>query len=545
LQHLRFRVTAFVCLAAWLVCLPAAWGAGSCMALLAPGGWSTGAGPDGCEFVEARFRHGGRDYLRLDAGLSGTAKGFTVNDGQRAAYFTTAPDFVFVQTGSSGDWQPATVRYEAAKGTGFALLIPARREDWNGKLWLSVHGAGRSFEKGSLRPWDERVPEDDRLRDISLYERWMLERGFAVVKSFRSSDKKRGDCVATLANGEMRAGMNITETPHIQLDFLVVAQRMVKERLGSLPRRNYFYGHSAGGRNGRVLNYQPGLNRRADGKPFFDGFLIDDAGSGIWLPVLLRGGKDVLFADAESRAAFVPQIDVTHQQYLAFTDEPAPDWVSGSYLLNKWRNAKMLRDKGLGAKHRMYEVRGVSHSGGEYGSARPKEGVEVLPLWRVMDSIVDLLDAWVEQGQQPPPTRSDWKELAEGGKDGGLRNEAIAMPEVACPLGVYHPYPAVLGEDGVGTTGFAAFDGQSEEPLDGRGMFVDMNRNGYHDYRESVTEAWQRLGLLREGERFTREAYGNCVSRAARALAQEGLLHSRVAKLYGEEAQTKELPLER
>jgi hypothetical protein len=60
-----------------------------------------------------------------------------------------------------------------------------------------------------------------------------------------------------------------------------------------------------------------------------------------------------------------------------------------------------------------------------------------------------------------------------------------------------------------------------------------------------VTEAWQRLGLLREGERFTREAYGNCVSRAARALAQEGLLHSRVAKHYTEEAQTKELPLER
>jgi hypothetical protein len=110
---------------------------------------------------------------------------------------------------------------------------------------------------------------------------------------------------------------------------------------------------------------------------------------------------------------------------------------------------------------------------------------------------------------------------------------------------VYHPYPAVLGEDGVGTTGFAAFDGQSEEPLDGRGVFVDMNRNGYHDYRESITEAWQRLGLLREGERFTREAYVECVSRAARALAQEGLLHSRVAKHYTEEAQTKELPLER
>lgn len=529
----------------WLALLPLARGASSCSSLLTEGGWNTGAGPESCEFVEAAFRHEGRDYVRVDVGLSGAAKGFTVDDGQRAAYFTTAPEFVFVQTGSDADWQAATVRYEAAKGTGFALLIPSRPSDWNGKLWFSVHGAGRSFEKGSLRAWDQRTPPDDRLRDISLYERNMLEKGYAVVKTFRSSDKQHGDCVATLENGEVREGMNITETPHIQLDFLVVAHRLVKERLGSKPRRNYFYGHSAGGRNGRVLNYLPGANRAADGAPFFDGFLIDDAGSGIWLPVLPRDGRDVLFAHSEERAAFVPQIDVTHQQYLAFKDEPSPEWVSGSYLLNKWQNAKILRDKGLGAKHRMYEVRGVSHSGGEYLSPRPREGVEVLPLWRVMDALIDRLDDWVERGQEPPPTRSDWKELAVRGNDGTLRAEAIATPEVACPLGVYYPYPAALGKDGVGTTGFAAFDGKSEEPLDGRGVFVDMNRNGYHDYRESVTEAWRRLGLLREGEAFTREAYVTCVSRAAKALEAEGLLAPKMAALYREEAQRAELPLER
>lgn len=501
-------------------------------------------GPDACFVHERTAELDGKRFTRLDLGVSGTARGYIVAEGVRSAYFTTAPEFVFVQTGSDAAWSKATVRYEAEKGAGIALLLPDNRADWNGKLWLSVHGAGRSFEKGSLRPWDDRVTEDEPLKDVSLYERSMLARGFAVAKTFRSSDKQKGDCVVTLDGGDSREGFNITETPHIQLDWLALASRAVADRLGSAPRKIYFYGHSAGGRNGRLMNYLPGLNTGRNGWPKVDGFLIDDAGTGLWLPVLLRDGKDILFSDAASREEFAPQIDVTHQQYLAFKDEPAPEWVSGSYLLNKWENARLLKEKGLGDKHRMYEVKGVSHSGGEYVGGTPREGVEVIPLWRLMESVMVRLDAWVDGGQIAPATRSDFADLAGRSAAGIAKNSAIAMPEVACPLGVYHPYPAVLGDRGVGTTGFAAFDGKSEEPLDGRGVFVDMNRNGYHDYRETLSQAWARLGLVKEGERVTRERYVSCVSDAAKQLEQDGFLTSAVRRMYEEEARERPLPVE-
>jgi hypothetical protein len=500
------------------------------------------AGPDACFLAEMDTSLDGRGVARLDVGLNGSARGFTVSDGVRAAYFTTAPEFVFVQTGSTDDWQPATVRYSAETGTGFALLFP--KSGWNQKLWISVHGAGRSFAKETMAVWNQRVDAEDPLSDISLYEQQMLRRGFAVVKTFRSSDKQQGDCVATLDSGEVRAGMNITETPHIQLQWLGIAKRMLGKRLGTQPQRTYFYGHSAGGRNGRLINYKPGLNRASGGGRHIDGFLIDDAGTGVWLPVLLEDGKDVLFASDDARRDFAPQIDVTHQQYLAFKDEPSPEWVSGSYLLNKWQNAKILQDKGLGEKHRMYEVRGVSHSGGEGNAGRQREGVSIIPLWRVMDGIIERLDAWVDSGESPPATRADWARLSGEDADGKPSSPAIATPEVACPLGVYYPYPSVLGTRGVGSTGFAAFDGSSEEPLDGRGVFVDMNRNGYHDYRETVEQAWRRLGLLQSGESFNRERYLSCVDQAVRHLEQDGFLTKATAQLYRDEARQQDLPID-
>jgi hypothetical protein len=46
-----------------------------------------------------------------------------------------------------------------------------------------------------------------------------------------------------------------------------------------------------------------------------------------------------------------------------------------------------------------------------------------------------------------------------------------------------------------GVTSFAPYDGAGLEPLDGQLMYVDMNRDGRRDQRETVTEAWRRLGL--------------------------------------------------
>ena len=73
------------------------------------------------------------------------------------------------------------------------------------------------------------------------------------------------------------------------------------------------------------------------------------------------------------------------------------------------------------------------------------------------------------------------------------------------------------------------FTGHGLEPLDGNKMFVDMNRNGVWDYRETPTEAWRRLGLLRKNEKLTREKYITCIEAAAKELQTEGFFAEKTA----------------
>lgn len=191
--------------------------------------------------------------------------------------------------------------------------------------------------------------------------------------------------------------------------------------------------------------------------------------------------------------------------------------MSSSYLENKRNNAKILREKGLWSKYRIYEIRSISHSGGETLTGDRQS--QNLDLSRMMDRFVDLLDAWVERSAAPPPSRSDWAELGGG---------ALAFPEVACPLGIYYSYP----ESTSGTTAFAAFTGRGLEPLDGKKVFVDMNRNGVWDYRESPSEAWRRLGLLQPGETLTSDRYVACVERSANQLRDDGFFSPKTAAEY-------------
>lgn len=149
-----------------------------------------------------------------------------------------------------------------------------------------------------------------------------------------------------------------------------------------------------------------------------------------------------------------------------------------------------------------------------------------------MDALVDRLDRWVVAGKVPPPSRAEIPAL--GGK-----SEALALPEVACPLGVYHISPEVLGDSlrGSQETNFAAFDGINLEPLDARGKLVDMNGNDTRDQRETVEQAWRWLRLLKANESFSRKKYLDCVTRSATALANDGLLPARVVNHYVRKAQ--------
>lgn len=243
----------------------------------------------------------------------------------------------------------------------------------------------------------------------------------------------------------------------------------------------------------------------------------------MWLPRLMRDGKDVLFAGADDRRFFARQIDITHMLYLGET---------GDYLDKKRENTRLLADKGLSDRHRYYEVRGVSHFDANY-VATPmlaRDGVDMSGLFA---SLIDRLDEWVEKKASPPADQAD----------AGAAAPAIALPEVACPLGVFHAYPAAFGASRRGgqVTDFAAFDGVNPEPLDGRGKLIDMNGNGVRDRRETVTEAWRRLGLLKPGQNFDRRQYVACVAGAVSKLVGEALLPDAMAAHYIDRATARSL----
>ncbi|MBA2305865.1 MAG: hypothetical protein H0W08_24975 [Acidobacteria bacterium] len=411
-------------------------------------------------------------------------------------------------------------------------IIYPEAGSWNQKVWVTVHGRGRSFKQGSLRAWNRNLDPERPAADLTKYETLMLSKGYAVVKTYRSSDTLGGDVQVTLADGTFYPERNLNDNAQYIIDFTLVAKKTIEQRLGNGPRRTYFYGHSAGGRIGRSLNYTPGLNRNVAGQPVFDGILADDSATGLWLPVVMKNGKDVLFETDAARAGFVPQLEISHQMYNAESPGEKAPWVSTNYLENKRQNARLLRDKGLAAKHRMYEVRRISHSGGDTLPDGRRGDTQILDLSRVMDRFIDMLDAWVDKSVPPPPTRSDWAELGDIDGDGDIEQPALAFPEVACPMGVYHQFPASSGPGGGGVTGFAPFSGEGLEPLDGRGVFVDMNGNRVWDERETMTQAWQRLGLLPRGDQLTAERYASCVNGAARRLRDEGFFSDRTVSQY-------------
>jgi len=493
-------------------------------------------GPSSCRMQKSDLTLEGRALRRLDLGLDGTVDGYLTRTGDYKEYLTSAPDLVFPQTADPGPVFLAVAEYQRDKGAAMSIVFPADKTAWNGKAWVMVHGRGRSFKEGNLKAWDRNLDPAQPSADLDKYDRLILAKGYALVKTHRTSSEGLGEIKATLEDGSTVDDAAFNDSHRYVMDFTAVARRLLESRLGRAPRRTYFYGHSAGARMGRGLNYTPGLNVGEGGRPVFDGILADDGAAGGWLPVVMKDGRDVLFATEAERAAFVPQIDVSHQMYNNVWPPRKPDWMSPSYLENKRNNARILRDKGLGSKHRMYEVRGISHSGGE-GMGETRREIQGLDLSRMMERFVDMLDAWVEKGTPPPPTRSDWPELGDADHDGTLERPALAFPEVACPLGVYYPYPTTTS----GTTAFAAFTGTGLEPLDANKVFVDMNRNGVWDYRETPTEAWRRLGLLGRAETLTREKYVACVRAAAESLARDGFFSAATARGYAERAEKEDV----
>jgi hypothetical protein len=347
-----------------------------------------------------------------------------------------------------------------------------------------------------------------------------------------------------LDDGTVWPDLNVNMIPELILDEVRLVDNLLKDRLGRKPTRNYWYGHSAGAYSALALNYMiqsnPGINKDADGTQTISGFIADDPGGGMFLPMQVKNGQDILYRTPEQKAQFIKSFSIAHEAYpLTYSNiipgemdlQNIPEGVSPVALTNKRTVAKLMKEKSID-NFRMYEVRGVSHSGGESLEDGKRGDVQILNLSRLMDGVIDLLDNWVEKGIAPPATKSDDPRVSN--------NPSIDLPETACPLGQYFPFPPLGG--GPGSTSFAAYDGKSLEPLDGQLQIVDMNGNEKRDRRETVTEAWRRVGLLKAGETFSRDKYVACVQNAAATLRKENLITDKVAKLYVDDAGKEPFP---
>jgi hypothetical protein len=404
--------------------------------------------------------------------------------------------------------------FRADDGAGMTVFVPERAADWNGKLFLIQRGAG-TFP--SLQSLVERSDRDVFTRGLgrNTYLELMMDKGYAVAW-FRK-DAARPPEGVSVATAEDGTAIRTNHHCHVALLLAMAefAQNAVAERMGRRPDRTYYLGHSSGGMSARLTNYAPRSNRARDGGPVIDAFINDDCGGGLYLPLAFEDGRNVLFQSEADKETFVPQIDLTRMLY-----NPA------SYLRTKRENARLLREKGLSHKHRYYEVRGVCHF--DAGMAGTAGKLDSLDLGGLMEAIVDIVDDWVERGIEPPASRADLPGYAP----------PIALPEVAYPLGVYYQGPqGVTGRPVIMLSGFAAFDGMSPEPVSSvTRMFVDMNGNGVQDQRETVTQAWRRLGILGPEEEFTKERYVRAMRQAAADLINERLLPGRLEAWYETEA---------
>ncbi len=142
----------------------------------------------------------GRQYRRLDVGVTGTLEGWVVEEGPRSNHFTSAPDFAFTQTGNEYPRFHGILRYEASRGTAMTIIYPEGGTGWNGKLFITVHGSGRSFLGETLKPWNQNFNRSQPLEDISKYERLMLDKGYAIAKTRRNGGSP-GDYAVTLDDG--------------------------------------------------------------------------------------------------------------------------------------------------------------------------------------------------------------------------------------------------------------------------------------------------------------------------------------------------------
>jgi len=98
-------------------------------------------GPSSCQMQETPITYDGKKFTRVDIGLDGTVDGYAAKEGDYKDYFTNGPDLVFPQTWGDRKIYFGVAKYEKAKGSAMAVLVPDGAA-WNGRIFVTVHGRG-------------------------------------------------------------------------------------------------------------------------------------------------------------------------------------------------------------------------------------------------------------------------------------------------------------------------------------------------------------------------------------------------------------------
>ena len=105
-------------------------------------------------------------------------------------------------------------------------------------MWVTVHGRGTSFKEGQLKPWDKNVDPDDPVKDLNKYDKLMLTKGYALVKTRRTTTEGLGEIITTLADGSTVDYAAFNDSAGYIKDFAEVAAKALTAKAGQAPRAN-------------------------------------------------------------------------------------------------------------------------------------------------------------------------------------------------------------------------------------------------------------------------------------------------------------------
>ena len=565
-------------------------------------------GPEECRVISdkpIKNAHG-VPYRHIIIGISGTVFGYTAKNSlllppigtgvEGEGRENTFADHVFIlqARGNMGPYVPGIASYEYREVTpnSVEILIPENPTDWNGNLWVLVHGASHF---SSLNFFPREPNQFNRYTEASESAGALMDMGSAVVWTRRDATgnnevtAEQPSNIVLLDDGTElgvpgTTAMGLNNSMALMRDYTLISRNFIAEQLGRRPEATFFRGHSAGGATGRGFLMVKGMNTDHEGEKLFDGFYIDDSAGGRGAPTyfwsasvvdeigsfrLEPSDTDQLTFDADQTRFMSPVIEVVHAAYSGGNTSTVPrifERVYPTYANYKRENARLNIEKGLSHMWKMYEIADVSHADATSGARRyPELSKNMIDIGGVAIALEQALVDWVRNGKTPPESRVEARDVWEADPNIG---PAIQLPESACPRGVFRTY--MNRPDGTATGSSPALfvpyltalrpqinanqdrpPGYQEvwlEPLNRYGYLVDMTGSGHRMTRPNIEQAWhqryregKKTGVLRPYEKLTRERYAECVTGVVNELRADGLLTPEAERWYIEKAKTDEI----